>query len=126
MTALYTASFYQPKHWVGRPYRVSRLHPRGRKVQWETLPLLYPQRQLLRAYRAGEINFDALSQQYRDNLATLYTSSEYLKRWLEEVLPHLDEVTLLCFEPAGKDCHRRVLARWLQEVQPAVMLGNLR
>ena len=126
MTTLYTASFYQPEHWVGRRYRVSRGHPRGRKPEWETLPLLYPERQLLRAYRAGEINFEALSRQYRGNLDDLLAKEGDLKRWLEEELPHLDEVTLLCFEAAGEDCHRRVLARWLEEVQPAVMFGELR
>jgi len=31
---LYTASFYAPENWVGRPCRVSRQHPRGRPTEW--------------------------------------------------------------------------------------------
>ena len=58
---LYTASYYDPQDWVGQPYRVSRAHPRGRKTQWETLPFLYPPLELLRAYRQGDLDFEALS-----------------------------------------------------------------
>ena len=126
MTTLYTASFYQPAHWVGHPYRVSRGHPRGRKVQWQTLPFLYPELQLFRAYRAGEIDFEALSQQYVGDLNELLAGEGELKIWLEEELPTMEELTLLCFEPAGKNCHRRVLAGWLAEVRPEVVLGGLR
>ncbi len=28
---------------------------------------------------------------------------------------HREGVVLLCFEPAGEFCHRRVLAEWLEE-----------
>ena len=59
---LYTASFYAPENWIGQPFRVSHQHPRGKRVQWESLPFFYPERDLLRAYRQGDLDFDALSR----------------------------------------------------------------
>ena len=96
------------------------------RVQWDTLRFFWPELQLFRAYRAGELGFDALSRQYRGDLSDLLAGDGDLRRWVEMELPGLGDVTLLCFEPAGKDCHRLVLARWLAEVQPAVVLRELR
>ena len=41
-------------------------------------------------------------------------------------LQPLGDFTLLCFEWAGQRCHRRALARWLQERVPSLELGELR
>ena len=127
MPLLYTASFYDPQDWVGRAYRVSRAHPRGRKTQWETLPFLYPTRDLLRTYQAGDIDFTVFQ---RDYLAGLDAGFEVprkseLEEWLATV-PTLDQFTLLCFERAGQPCHRLVLARWLQKMVASVELRELR
>ena len=59
---LYTASFYAPDNWEGMRYRVSRSHPRGRLTQWDTLPFLYPARDLLVAYRTGELHIPTLTR----------------------------------------------------------------
>ena len=125
MPTVYTASFYDPQDWVGRVYRVSRAHPRGRKTQWETLPLLYPPRNLLQAYRAGDIGFADLERDYVAGLETAIGQAGELEEWLSTV-PSMDQLTLLCFERAGQACHRRVLARWLQERVASLELGELR
>ena len=122
---LYTASFYDPQDWVGRVFRVSRAHPRGRKTEWETAPSLYPPLDLLRAYRRGEVDFAALSQRYRENLDQKLRVDYGLRRWLEQ-LPTLDDLTLLCFERGDDPCHRRVAARWLREHVPELELGELK
>ena len=127
MSMVHTASFYDPQDWIGRLYRVSRAHPRGRKTQWETLPFLYPSRDLLRAYRASDIGFPDFQQDYLAGLETeiaLSRKSE-LQGWLAD-LPSLEHFTLLCFERAGQQCHRRVLAGWLQEKVASLELGELR
>ena len=121
---LYTASFYDPQDWVGQPYRVSRAHPRGRKTQWGTLSFLYPPLDLLRSYRDGQIDFDALSSAYRRNLDEKFLVDYRLRKWVEE-LPALGDVTLLCFERGDDHCHRRVAARWLRERVPGLELGEL-
>ncbi len=125
MPVLYTASFYDPQDWMGRLYRVSRAHPRGRKTQWETLPFLYPPRDLLRAYRAGDIDFPVFKRDYLAGLEAATGRAGELEEWLATV-PSLDQFTLLCFERAGQACHRRVLARWLQDRVASLELGDLR
>ena len=122
---LYTASFYEPAHWTGTRYRISRSHPRGRKADWGTLPALYPSRALLSAYRRGEIGFAELDAAYRVELdAALERDVAF--RALMEGLPGAGDLTLLCFEAAGDPCHRRSAAAWLLERVPALRLGRLR
>jgi uncharacterized protein YeaO (DUF488 family) len=122
---LYTASFYTPEDWVGRAYRVSRQHPRGRKVQWESLPFLYPSRDLIRGYRSGEIDFAAFSAEYRRRLEERYEELAGFREWVRSV-PSLEGFTLLCFERAGQPCHRLTLAQWLLERAPSLEVGELR
>lgn len=122
---LHTASFYAPQHWVGRAYRVSRAHPRGRRAQWETLSFLYPSRALLLAYRRGELDFAALSRDYRAGLEAGYDLDRRFREWVAES-PGLGDITLLCFEAAGVPCHRRVAAQWLLEREPSLTPGELR
>ena len=122
---LHTASFYAPQDWVGQPYRVSRQHPRGRRIQWEVLPFLYPALDLLRAYRSEEIDFAELSQEYVKGLEQSFNQAVRLRNWLQRV-PDLGDFTLLCFEPAGEPCHRLVLARWILERVPELEPGHLR
>ena len=122
---LYTASFYEPGHWVGIRYRISRAHPRGRKTDWEVQPALYPSRALLTDYRQGNIRFAELDIRYRDELDEAQERSSEFRVFMEQ-LPESGDFTLLCFEPAGDPCHRRSAAAWLLERVPALELGRLR
>ena len=121
---LYTASYYAEEDWVGTRYRVSRGHPRGRKVQWQTLPFLYPARELMRPYRSGEVDFAAFSSGYWRGLEAQIAESVSFQEWLESV-PALGDFTLLCFERAGQPCHRLVLAEWLLQRVLSLELGGL-
>ncbi len=122
---LYTASFYSLEDWMGRTYRVSRQHPRGQRTQWETLPFLYPAREILTAYRGGSMDFATLAAEYRRGLDEGYQRMPDFREWVGSV-PSLGDFTLLCFERAGEPCHRLELARWLLERVPTLVLGNLR
>ena len=122
---LYTASFYEPGHWVGERFRISRAHPRGRKTDWQVQPGLYPSRALLTDYRQGNLNFAELDVRYRDELDETYEADSSFRGFLEQ-LPDIGDFTLLCFEPAGEPCHRRSAAAWLLERVPALGLGRLR
>ena len=122
---LYTASFYRPEHWNGTSYRISRAHPRGQTTKWEIQPFLYPSRSLLDEYRHGSIDFDGLTSRYREELETNYNWEADFQDWVGSFKPEQD-FTLLCFEPDGKPCHRRVAAAWLLEKIPCLMLGQLR
>jgi len=122
---LHTASFYQHQYWVGAPFRVSRLHPRGQKVQWQSLPFFYPSAELVKALRSGKVDFEFFSRSYRALLEERYAANDLMKRWVAEA-PGLGDFTLLCFERDNAPCHRRVLARWLKEKDPELELGRLR
>jgi len=70
-------------------------------------PSLAPSRQTFFAKKADEID-----------------EVEYEKRYREETLSKLDPAkihetlkgrVLLCWEPAGEFCHRRIIASWIQE-----------
>ena len=122
---LYTASFYAPGNWEGLRYRVSRSHPRGRRTQWETLPFLYPARDLLVAYRAGELDFAGLSAEYRSSLDLRHNESPDLRDWLAGITD-LGDFTMLCIEREDQPCHRVVLAEWLLERAPGLVRGRIR
>ncbi len=122
---LYTASFYAPEDWEGRRYRVSRHHPRGKRVQWETLPFLFPRQELLLAYRSGMIDFATFAQEFRLGLDDGYHNLAQFREWVDG-LPGMGKLTLLCFERAGRPCHRVEAARWLLERVPSLRRGELR
>ena len=125
MPTLYTASFYDPQDWVGRRYRVSRSHPRGLSTTWGTLPFVYPSRELLRAYRAGDPDFSGFTKEYLRGLDAGYGEGGEFQEWVAGV-PALDDFTLMCFERGDRPCHRRVLAGWLQDKVPSMAMGELR
>jgi uncharacterized protein YeaO (DUF488 family) len=122
---LYTASFYEPAHWIGARYRISRGHPRGKVTDWELQPHLYPSRSLLTEYRDGAIDFRELDLRYRAEVEGTYGSEGGFRAWVEGLAASGD-VTLLCFEPAGEPCHRRLAAAWLLEQAPDLELGLMR
>lgn len=122
---LYTASFYQPRHWVGIRYRISRAHPRGRRTEWEAQPALYPSRGLLTEYRSGDLDFAALDVRYREELDAMFERNPDFRAFLD-ALPEIGDFTLLCFEPEGTPCHRRSAAAWLLERVSGLELGRLR
>ena len=122
---LYTASFYQPRHWVGARYRISRAHPRGKRTDWGVQPALYPSRALLNDLREGKLDFPAFDARYREELDTTCEADAAFRAFIEG-LPVAGDFTLLCFEPEGKPCHRRSAAAWLLERAPGLELGRLR
>ena len=122
---LYTASFYHQEHWQGKPYRISRAHPRGQTTRWEVQPFLYPSRNLLTEYRSRVLDFDGLSNRYREELQTNYNWEVDFQEWVA-LLKLEEDFTLLCFEPEGEPCHRRVAAAWLLEIRPELVLGHIR
>ncbi len=122
---LYTASFYDRQHWQGHCYRVSRAHPRGRPVEWDTARFLYPVRELLQAYRSGQLNFARLSTEYLKELDAGYQQNAQFQEWVDG-LPTVADLTLLCFERGDTPCHRRVAAQWLLDKAPGLVQGKLR
>ena len=70
-------------------------------------PALLPTLALLRGWRAGNITESEYTQRYyKETLSKLNP---------EKVYNDLDGKILLCHEPSGMFCHRRLVARWIKE-----------
>ena len=122
---LYTASYYHTEHWQGKAFRISRAHPRGQTTNWDVQPFLYPSRRTLDQYRDGKLDFAGFSAEYRIELQTNYDWEGDFQDWLALLKPD-EDITLLCFEPEGEPCHRRVAAAWLLGKMPELGPGQIR
>lgn len=71
------------------------------------------------------MDFDGLSYRYREELQTNYDWEVDFQEWVA-LLKLEENFTLLCFEPEGEPCHRRVAAAWLLEIRPELVLGHMR
>jgi uncharacterized protein (DUF488 family) len=70
-------------------------------------PMLAPTRDMLKAYRDGEIDWDAYELAFIDLLA---------ERGVENVIPRelfSERTVLLCSEPTPDLCHRRLVVEYL-------------
>ena len=75
--------------------------------RFEKYPDLMPSLSLLRAWRAGAITKEAyVERYYNETLSKLDP---------QKVYNDLDGKILLCHEPSGEFCHRRLVARWLED-----------
>jgi hypothetical protein len=69
---------------------------------------LYPPHDLLRAYRDFRIDWIVFAAGYKRRVLAELDA----RRVYAELGP---EAVLLCFEPAGEHCHRRLVAAWLEQ-----------
>lgn len=72
-----------------------------------TLPIVAPTWDLVRRYKAKEIN----SKEYSAEYFMLLDSRDFDEQRFVEELP--DGAFLLCYESPGDFCHRRLLAKWI-------------
>ena len=69
------------------------------------------------------MEFQVFSDAYLEQLEARYRGDPQGAEWVLGS-PGLGDFTLLCFEQEGLPCHRLVLARWLEEKQPALELAS--
>ncbi len=70
-------------------------------------PLLAPTKELLKAYRDGDMDWDTYEKAFLDLMA---------ERRIEDVVPRdlfAKRTVLLCSEPTSERCHRRVVIEYL-------------
>ena len=79
---------------------------------------LAPTQELLRSYRNKEISWEDYTQIYLELLET---------RNIKDTLDFttLDSACLLCSEPTAEQCHRRLLAEYLQSLNPDIQIVHL-
>jgi uncharacterized protein YeaO (DUF488 family) len=72
---------------------------------------LVPSWILVKDYRDGKIGKEEYIEVYLKQLQSLNPNKVY-----EELFKiHGENPVLLCWEPAGEFCHRRIVAKWLEE-----------
>ena len=74
--------------------------------RFEKYPDLIPSLHLFRAWRAGDITKETYTQRYYNETLS--------KLDPQKVYNDLDGKILLCHEPPGAFCHRRLVATWLE------------
>ena len=98
-------SYFASKLIKGGDLRLVSIALTTRYVKCERFKALAPTREMIELAHAG--NFDEYTMLYRKEiLSTL----DPLK-----VYEELDGAVLLCWEKAGKFCHRRLVADWLEK-----------
>lgn len=77
-------------------------------INYNHLPELAPTKDILTAYKDGKINWQEYEKQYIE-LLNNRKISERLKN------ADFDKACFLCAEPTAENCHRRLLAEYLQK-----------
>jgi uncharacterized protein YeaO (DUF488 family) len=112
--AVKTKSIYEPADpGDGVRMLITRYYPRGVKKdrfdRWEKA--LSPSRELLAAYRSGEKSWDQFKKAFLSEMEASPESTEALRSLA--LLAKAQDVTLLCYEKAGLNCHRYLVAEIL-------------
>jgi uncharacterized protein YeaO (DUF488 family) len=111
--AIYTASYFEPKHHHGKLISISRSIPKNFAVQ-EQLFLLAPSRSLLDDWKTGSIDPQQYTSQYRKELLP---NLPKIQQWLNAI-DSADDFTLLCWERAGEFCHRNLAIKLVEKFRP--------
>ena len=77
------------------------------QAEYQHLPELAPEAELLKAYRDKRCDWDSYSEQYVNGLA-----EQQVEALLDRDL--FSDAVLLCSEPTPERCHRRLAAEYLQ------------
>jgi hypothetical protein len=73
----------------------------------DKFPDLYPDRKTFFSKKADEIDEKQYEEQYRERVLSKLNP--------QEIYDMLNGKVLLCWEPPGEFCHRRIVASWIQE-----------
>ena len=89
---------------------ITRYYPRGVKKdrfdKW--VRDLSPESDLLKAYRSGSINWPEFGKRFKLQLKTREESVAAMKE-LFELSRKRKNITLLCYEREGENCHRHIV-----------------
>lgn len=80
-----------PMFWSGRRYLA-----------------LAPSRTLLKAWKAKELSEDEYTERFRQETLSALDPDQVFQDLGQDAI-------LLCFEPPGEFCHRRIVAQWLEK-----------
>jgi len=83
---------------------------------------LAPPPKLVGKWYRGETSWEGFRADYRDHLR----GAEPARRVTElEELAMIRDVTVVCVEPRGENCHRKELADWCRDRRPNLAVVNV-
>lgn len=108
---LKTKSIYEPKEdRDGVRVLIARYYPRGVKKdrfdRW--VKELSPSKELLHAYRSGRKSWAVFGMEFRKEVRANPAGLEAIRTLRKESVA--GNVTLLCYEKEGENCHRCIVA----------------
>jgi len=111
---LYTKSIHKkPEKSDGYRICIMRfIRPYYKYDEW--IPNVAPPKELLKAYRCKEIDWDEFVQRY--SIGVLSIQTELIKKISDLALEK--DVTILCSEKTSERCHRRLLANECKKHSP--------
>ena len=121
--AVRTKSIYAPvEPSDGRRILVTRYHPRGvRRTKYDEWDRsLAPSAGLLKSHKSGDIGWDDFERLLQQELRASPDSVRSIREL--HAYSQTQTITLLCYEPAGSQCHRHLLRKIIEE---PVLLGAL-
>lgn len=104
-TSYYSSPLLQPEMNL---VRISTSAPRWFTLPLRTYPQLYPGWDLVGRYKAGMQSEVEARELYQSQVLAQLDPQNVWKRLGADAI-------LLCWEKAGKFCHRRLVAHWLEE-----------
>lgn len=112
---IYTSYYAKMKDrwWEYALVRISTNSPAWFPVGLSCLPELYPGWELVFGIKEGRITWGEYQLRYNAILAKLCRDDIMRKLWELSDLEGGRDVVLLCYEAAGKLCHRHLVAEWL-------------
>lgn len=103
-------SYFAKQHLVPNPISISAFPPKF--YTGACYPSMAPTKQILRAYKSGDIDQKEYRVQFADWLSL--HNPKLVHRALCDI-HDTDNYTLLCYEKPGDFCHRHLVREWLNE-----------
>lgn len=105
------------KWWQYVPVRVSTSSPAWFPVGLPGIPELYPGWELVSGIKEKRIDWEEYRRRYMEKLSGLDRNGILQKLQEMSDLAGGKDIVLLCYETAGKPCHRHLIAEWLGDVE---------
>ena len=109
---IYTASFFSPKDYRGRPISIANSKPLGTAefAGMLTCRSLVPRWSIVDDLKKGRIDWTEYTKLYLDDLITDNVIEE-----VRELYSGVEDITLCCWESSPLRCHRSLAQQWLSE-----------
>jgi len=114
MITFHTASFFEKGKHRGICFSIAFSQPST--CSFPSLNMLKPSPKLLSRFRAKKISEQLYERSYIRETLRKTSPKELIRKILSMCPAHqiqISDVTLLCWEPAGEFCHRRLVMDWL-------------